>query len=178
MYLGVFFSNQWCNSCAIFPLLVLCSFKTYVKECRNPNFGLTTKARACKGAGQMWSLGVTFHAFENVKECEGMNLHTPKWAPTLGVRVSMDSWIFRERLQGSKPIGMRSSLYHWKNLGTYMSKMGSYDPFGHLKFEWPKKGLGVKLPIWLPTTKSQESPQCMCMKEACNIPLESSRQGL
>jgi hypothetical protein len=24
--------NQWCNSCAIFPLLVLCSFKTNVQE--------------------------------------------------------------------------------------------------------------------------------------------------
>jgi hypothetical protein len=32
MYLGVFLSNQQCNSCAIFPLLVLCLFKTYVQE--------------------------------------------------------------------------------------------------------------------------------------------------
>jgi hypothetical protein len=28
----------------------------------NPNFGLATKARACKGAGQKGSLGVTPHA--------------------------------------------------------------------------------------------------------------------
>jgi hypothetical protein len=29
-----------------------------------------------------------------------------------------------------------------------MSKMGSYDPFGHLKHKlWPKEGLGVKLTI-------------------------------
>jgi len=29
-----------------------------------------------------------------------------------------------------------------------MSKMGSYDTFGHLKHKlWPKEGLGVKLPI-------------------------------
>jgi hypothetical protein len=29
-----------------------------------------------------------------------------------------------------------------------MSKMGSHDPFGHLKHKlWPKEGLGVKLPI-------------------------------
>jgi hypothetical protein len=178
MYLGVFFSNQWCNSCVIFPLLMLCTFKTYVKKCCNPSFGLTIKARACKGASQMWSPGVTFHAPGSVRKCEGMNPHTPKWAPTLGVRVPMDSQIFWERLQGSKPIGLRSSLYHWKNLGTYMSKMGSHDPFEHLKHEWPKEGSGVKLPIWLPTTKSQELPQFPCVKEACNIPLKSFRWGL
>jgi hypothetical protein len=44
--------------------------------------------------------------------------HTTKWAPTLGVGVLMDSRIFREWLQGSKPIGLRSSLYRWKVLGT------------------------------------------------------------
>jgi hypothetical protein len=39
-----------------------------------------------------------------------------------------------------------------------MSKMGSYDPFGYLKYKlWPKVGPGVKLPIWPSTTKSQES---------------------
>jgi hypothetical protein len=32
MYLGVFLSKQRCNSCAYFPLLVLCSFRTYVQE--------------------------------------------------------------------------------------------------------------------------------------------------
>jgi hypothetical protein len=40
-----------------------------------------------------------------------------------------------------------------------MSKMGSHDPFGYLKHKlWPKQRLGVKLPIWLSTTKSQELP--------------------
>jgi hypothetical protein len=46
-----------------------------------------------------------------------MNLHTPKWAPTLGIRVLMDSKKKFKRLQGSKPIGLKSSLYHWKALG-------------------------------------------------------------
>jgi hypothetical protein len=31
-------------------------------------------------------LGVTFHVLGSAKECEGMNLHTPKWIPILGVR--------------------------------------------------------------------------------------------
>jgi hypothetical protein len=47
----------------------------------NPNFGLATNVRACEGVGQEWSWGVTFHAPRSVGECEGMNFHTPKWAP-------------------------------------------------------------------------------------------------
>ncbi len=66
--------------------------------CHNPNFGLATKARACKGEGQERNPGVTFHAPGSIGECEGMNPHTPKWAPTLGIWVSMDYQTFRERL--------------------------------------------------------------------------------
>jgi hypothetical protein len=40
----------------------------------------------------------------NVKECEGINPHTPKGAPILGVKVPVDSRIFREQLPGSKPL--------------------------------------------------------------------------
>jgi hypothetical protein len=46
--------------------------------CRNLNLGLVTKARACKGASQEGSMGVTSHAPRSVGECEGMNLHIPK----------------------------------------------------------------------------------------------------
>jgi hypothetical protein len=77
-----------------------------------------------------------------------MNLHTPKGTPTLGVGVPVDSQIFKERLQGSKPNGLKNYLYHWKALGTYMSKMGLHDPFGHLKHKlWSKERLEVKLAI-------------------------------
>jgi hypothetical protein len=68
------------------------------KCCHNPNLGLTTKAKACKGAGQEGSPGVTSHAPESVGKCEWMNPHTPKWAPTLGVGVPMDFRIFRKWL--------------------------------------------------------------------------------
>jgi len=64
--------------------------------CRNPSLELATKVRVCKVAGQEGSLGVTPHALESVEKCEGMNLHTPKGASTLGVGVSMDSQIFRK----------------------------------------------------------------------------------
>jgi hypothetical protein len=60
----------------------------------------------------------------------------------------MDSRIFREKLQGSKPIGLKSSLYHWKSIETKMFKRGSHDPFGHLKHKlWPKEKPGVKLAV-------------------------------
>jgi hypothetical protein len=60
-----------------------------------------------------------------------------------------------------------------------MSKMGSHDPFGHLKHKLrPKEGPGIKSPIWLSTIKSQESPWFPCVQVACNIPLQSSWQGL
>jgi hypothetical protein len=58
--------------------------------------------------------GVTSYAPGNGEECEGMNTHIP----ILGVGVSMDSRILRERFQRSKPIGLKSYLYHWKYLGT------------------------------------------------------------
>jgi hypothetical protein len=41
-----------------------------------------------------------------------------------------------------------------------MFKMSSHDPFGYLKHKlWTNEGSGIKLPIWLLTTKSLESPQ-------------------
>ncbi len=57
--------------------------------CHNPGLGLATKARAWKGAGRKCNLGITFTHL-GVRECEGMNPHTPKWTPTLGVGVLMD----------------------------------------------------------------------------------------
>jgi hypothetical protein len=57
--------------------------------------------------------------------------------------------------------------------------MGSHDPFGHLKQKlWPKKRLGIKLAVWLPTTKSWESTWFPHVHVMHNIPLKRSRQGL
>ncbi len=57
--------------------------------------------------------------------------------------------------------------------------MGLHCPCEHLKHKlWPKEKPRVKLPVWLPTTTSQESTQFPCMQVACNIPLKSSWQGL
>jgi len=94
------------------------SFHNGIHNCHNPSLGFATKARAYKVASQDKSPGVMSHAPRSVGKCEGMNFHTPKETSTLGVGVPVDSQIFRERLQGSKFNGLKSSLYPWKALGT------------------------------------------------------------
>jgi len=60
-----------------------------------------------------------------------------------------------------------------------MFKMGSHCSFGYLKHKlWPKEGSGVKLLVWLPTRKNQESTRFTCLQMMCNIPLKSSRRQL
>jgi hypothetical protein len=57
--------------------------------------------------------------------------------------------------------------------------MGLHIPFEYLKHKlWPKEGSGVKVSIWFPTIKSQESPWFTCVQVACHIPLERFWRGL
>jgi hypothetical protein len=57
--------------------------------------------------------------------------------------------------------------------------MGSHNPFGHLQHKlWQRERSGVKVAVWLPTTKSQESTRFPGVQAACNTSLESSWQGL
>jgi len=77
-----------------------------------------TKTRAYKRARQKGDPRGTSYTPESARECERMNPHTPKATPTWGVRISKDSRIFREQLQGPKPIDLKSSLYHWKAIVT------------------------------------------------------------
>jgi hypothetical protein len=50
-------------------------------KCRNPSFGLTTKAKGLQRYGPKGSLGVTSHIPGSVRKCEGVNPHTPKAIP-------------------------------------------------------------------------------------------------
>jgi hypothetical protein len=60
-----------------------------------------------------------------------------------------------------------------------MSKMASHEPFGHLQPKlWAKERPGVKLAVWLPTTKSRESTYFWCLQQECDMALESSRREL
>jgi len=55
------------------------------------------------------------------------------------------------------------------------SKMASHEPFGHLQHKlWLKEGPRVKMAVWLPTTKSQESTRPMRVQVECDTPLERS----
>jgi len=56
-----------------------------IGKCRNPNLGVTTKARACKRARQEGDLGGTSYTLGSAGECERMNPHTPKATPIWGV---------------------------------------------------------------------------------------------
>jgi hypothetical protein len=57
--------------------------------------------------------------------------------------------------------------------------MPSHWQFGHLQPKlWAKEGPGVKLAVWLPTIKSQESTSSRCRIWVCDMALERSRQGL
>ncbi len=51
--------------------------------------------------------------------------------------------------------------------------------FGHLSPKlWEKEGSGVKLAVWLPTTKSQESTSSRPLNWECDTSLERWRRGL
>jgi hypothetical protein len=117
--LGYFYPLS-CYNCKMTPLQFLALshmsivFKNYFKpkvNCCNPNMGSRPWQRLAKvwAEGSPWN---TSHALGNVGKCEGTNIHTPKWAPILGVGVLMNSQIFREWLQGSKLIRLKSFLYH------------------------------------------------------------------
>jgi hypothetical protein len=57
--------------------------------------------------------------------------------------------------------------------------MASHWPFGHLSPKlWAKEGLGVKLAIRLPTTKSRESTSSRLPNWKCDMALERSQRGL
>jgi len=57
--------------------------------------------------------------------------------------------------------------------------MASHEPFGHLQPKlWAKEGPGVKLAVWLPTTKSQESTRSRRLQKECGMVLESFRSEL
>jgi hypothetical protein len=60
-----------------------------------------------------------------------------------------------------------------------VGKMALHEPFGHLQHKLgAKEGLGVKLTIWLQTTKSRESTRPRCVQAEWDTPLESSQGKL
>jgi hypothetical protein len=48
--------------------------------------------------------GSYIHTIGNVGECEGMNLHTLRWAFTLGIGVLMDSQVLESNLKNQNSL--------------------------------------------------------------------------
>jgi hypothetical protein len=119
------------------------------------------------------------HMLLGMPKSEGMNPHTPKWTPMLGVGVSNGFPNFQNAIAGVKTHHLIELFVSWKIIEAQMSKMGSHCPFGHLKHKlWPKERSGIKLAIWLSTSKSRESTRFHFIQAMCDIPLESFRWGL
>jgi hypothetical protein len=79
-----------------------------------------------------------------LRECED-ETHTPK----IG---TWESYGTPEALEfdcrGQNTLHLGCSLYHWKAIKMYMSKMASHGPFGHLQHKlWQKEGSRVKLVV-------------------------------
>jgi hypothetical protein len=92
--------------------------------------------------------------------------------------VLQDSRMFRAQQQGPKHLALRRSWCHWKGLETWISKMASHWSFRHLQPKlWAKERPGVKLVVWLPTTKSRESTRSRRALRECDMALETSLWG-
>jgi len=61
------------------------------RECHDLNLGLVTKVRGLQRCGSKVKSKSHISCSQECRKCEGKNPHTPKWAPTLGVGVPMDS---------------------------------------------------------------------------------------
>jgi hypothetical protein len=131
---------------------------------RNPSLGLVTKAKACKGVGQERSPRVTSYVPQSVGEWRNEHSHSQ-------VSSHFGSWNpdglpdFQREIAKVKTHWIEkffiSLQRSWKN---YMSKVGSHDHLDTSNISYgQKKSPGVKLTIWLPTTKSLESPQFPCV---------------
>jgi hypothetical protein len=101
-----------------------------------------------------------------------MNSHVGNWSP--GELPNVQRVIARVKTQWLKKFFIPLKNYWNEHV---LNEFAS--PIWNLKHKlWPKEGSGVKLEVWLPTTKNQESPRFPCVQVVCNILLESSERGL
>ncbi len=81
----------------------------HFKMCHNPSLGLATKARGLQGCGPRGRSEIHSTCSRECKECEGMNPHTPKWTPMLGVGVATLALGSRPRQKGLQGCGPNGS---------------------------------------------------------------------
>jgi hypothetical protein len=108
-------------------------------------------------------------------KCE-VAIHTPENGTWKSFRTLENSEF---DCKGQNTLPLRCCLYCWKGLQVEMSKMASHESFGHLQHKlWSKERSEVKLAVWLPTIKSQESTRLRCVQAECDTSLESSQREL
>jgi hypothetical protein len=151
--------------------------------CRNPSLGLATKVRVCKVVGQEGSSGVMSHAPMNAKECEGVNPHTPKWTPNVGVGVAtldLGSQA-RQRLarlwakrEARKPHHMLSRVQRvWGNEPSH-SQVNSHWELGS---QWTPESSegncrGQNPLVWKVLYIIEKLLKCRCLRWACMTHLD------
>jgi hypothetical protein len=107
-----------------------------------------------------------------------IDVTTPLWR-SVRMTFTFLKWGLRARLQGSKHLALKFSLYRWKGLEVWMLKMASHEPIEHLQHKLcTKEKPRVKLAVWLPTTKIWESTWPRCVRIKCNTPLENFQGAL
>jgi len=108
-----------------------------------------------------------------------MKFTLPKWglgSPPRLPKRTLETWEFNYRGQNTLHWGV---LYIIENLSK--CRCWKWAHMGHLDIcstRYGKEGLGLKLVIWLPTTKSRESTQPQCVQVECDTPLESFQREI
>jgi hypothetical protein len=116
------------------------------------------------------------------------NVATPLWGKCEVATHTLENgtWESFEILKNSERHCKGQNTLHWSVFNTVEKVLKFRCP------KWPrmnhldicstsygrKKSRGIKLAIWLPTTKSQESTRFWCVQVERNTPLESSRRKL
>ncbi len=122
---------------------------------------------------------ITFHVLESVGEHEGWTPTLPGEFPFWELDFQWTPEFLEGNCRGQNSLDRRVFYIIWNLLKHKCLKWVRMTHLGYVKHKlWPKEGLGVKLPIWFPTTKNPESPWITCVQVACHISLESSRRRL
>jgi len=168
-------------------------------SCHSPNFGLVTKAKRLQGCelrrspgsqskkdASVWVKKKPRNHITYSWDCKKMWRSMKEWTLTLPRQLPL--WEMESRWTSKTS----ESNFKGQNSMTcdVLYIIGKLLELRCLKWAcithldiwntklWPKEGPEVKLPVWLPTKKSQESTWFTWLQRACDIPLESSWREL
>ncbi len=109
-----------------------------------------------------------------LEECED-DTHIPE----MGTWESFGTWEFQSLISGVKTPRLEAFFISLERYRSLDVENGLARAIWTSKTQvMPKEGLGVKLTIWLPTTKNLESTWPRCVQVKCDTPLESSQGKL